>query len=83
MPIDDPDWLFEALTTDEAAKVLGSTSKTLTTWRCRKRGPRPRYLGRKVVYLRVDLLHFLRTGRHWEVADGDTLRCEPTRLTSN
>jgi excisionase family DNA binding protein len=50
----------DLLTTDAAAKILGTTPGTLNTWRCVKRYPLAFIkVGRSVRYRRSDLLAFI------------------------
>lgn len=48
-----------ALSSTEAAEYLGLSAATLTTWRCRGKGPNYVKLGRSVVYRIVDLDAYL------------------------
>jgi predicted DNA-binding transcriptional regulator AlpA len=48
-----------ALTTREAARVLGLATQTLCAFRCRHKGPRYVKIGRAVRYLPRDLSAFL------------------------
>lgn len=48
-----------ALTSEEAAEVLGVSPETLPSWRSRGKGPRYVRLGRAVRYLESDLAEYL------------------------
>jgi Helix-turn-helix domain len=54
----------DLLTTEQAAKVLGTTPGTLNTWRCVKRYPLAYIkIGRSVKYRRSDLVEFCNARR--------------------
>lgn len=46
------------VTTEEAAKMIGSTPGTLTTWRHYGKGPKFCKMGRSVRYYKPDLLEY-------------------------
>lgn len=54
-----PGWLDEALSTPEAAQVLKLPERTLETYRYRGGGPAFIRCGRRVAYLRRDLISWL------------------------
>ena len=47
----------------EVANILGVTTSTLATWRCKKRGPSFAKLGRTIVYRGSDLRRFVERSR--------------------
>jgi excisionase family DNA binding protein len=59
-PQEAPASVDDLLTTEAAAKILGTTPGTLNTWRCVKRYPLAFIkVGRSVRYRRSDLLAFI------------------------
>jgi hypothetical protein len=61
---DDPDTGSPAVLSDpEAHAFLRLRPGTLARMRCERRGPAWSYVGRRVVYLREDLLAFLAANR--------------------
>jgi excisionase family DNA binding protein len=52
------------ITTEEAAKMLGTTRATIDTWRCKKLYPLPHVkIGASVKYRRSDVLEFINARR--------------------
>ena len=49
------------LTADEISSVLQVSTKTLTTWRWKRRGPPSIKLGKKVFYLMVDFAEWMKS----------------------
>lgn len=54
----------DLITTEEAARMLGTTRATLDTWRCKKLYPLPYIkIGAAVKYLRRDVIDFINARR--------------------
>lgn len=47
----------------DAAEYLGIATQTLYNWRNKRRGPDYVLMGRKVIYLKTDLDHFIESKR--------------------
>ncbi len=60
---DNPGWLDEAVSTQEASRITNTAKATLETMRVRGGGPVFSKRGKKVDYIRRDLFDWLAAGR--------------------
>ena len=66
---DNPGWLDEAVSTDEASRITNTAKATLETMRVRGGGPVFSKRGKKVDYIRRDLFAWLAAGRRTSTSD--------------